>query len=61
MELTNLVEALARDAGAPGASVRLTVERLRRLEVARLGDGDRLDLGKTASPTSRAPSRGAKC
>ena len=50
LELTDLVEALARDAYAPDASVCLTVERLRRLEEeARLGDGDRQTLQKLAS------------
>lgn len=76
LELTDFVEALARDVNAPDASVCLIVERLRRLEEeARLGDGDRqtlqklasarrilgdrLDLGQTASPATRALSRGA--
>ena len=50
IELTDLVEALARDADAPDASVCLTVERLRRLEEeARLGSGDRQTLQKLAS------------
>ncbi|MFJ7441533.1 hypothetical protein ACIQW5_28435 [Methylorubrum thiocyanatum] len=49
-DLTDLVEALVRGAGAPDASVCLTIERLRRLEEeARLGDGDRQTLQKLVS------------